>query len=172
MHLLIRFMPFINEPEVEQNLDKAFQALKIADHMIIMTYQTFQDAKLLLAVVKRLERAVFLGLKAVIVHERLWKRIPPTSENFDTMLKIFKEKIIRRYSIQQQDLKVINELRELLHSHQSSPLEFSHKGRFIIATNNYKLRTLNQDAVKRLVLKVKGLIESMAKGINATTPTL
>ncbi|MCD6464010.1 hypothetical protein J7L02_00600 [Candidatus Woesearchaeota archaeon] len=160
----------IDESEVKELLDKAMQSVRIADHMIVMTYQTVQDPKLLLAVVKRLQSAVLLAIKSAVKHERLWKRIPPTLDTEESLTRVFTEKIAKRYNVKPELLRIIRELSEIVQFHKSSPIEFSRHGKFVIATNDYKLRTLTKDHVKQLVIKTRALIQSIEKGIQASTP--
>ena len=85
--------------------EEAIKKLKIADHMLTITYQLVQDPKLLLAVLDNIYTAMEKAMSSVLYYERLFKRIPPFPENFEAKLIMFKTRVQPKYKINNDYLK-------------------------------------------------------------------
>jgi len=56
--------------------------IRVADHMLTMTYPLVQDSKLLLAVVENIFLALTYIMGSVLHYERTFKRIPLFQDDF------------------------------------------------------------------------------------------
>jgi hypothetical protein len=133
----------------------------VADHILSVTYPLVQDSKLLLAVVENICFAFDNAMTSVLAYERLFKRIPEVGEKFEIKFDIFRNKIAPKYSIKDEYLKAIVELREMIKEHKESPIEFSRKDKFIICSDSYKMRTLSKEEIKKYISKAKLFIEEV-----------
>ena len=140
--------------------DEAIKKLRVADHMLTITYQLVQDPKLLLAVLENIFLAMENAMSSVLYYERLFKRIPPFPENFESKLDMFKTRIQPKYRINDDYIKMIQELREVIVEHKRSPVEFARKDRFVICSDNYKMKTISIPEIKKYVASAKLFIQN------------
>ena len=140
--------------------DDAIKKLKVADHMLTITYQLVQDPKLLLAVLENIYRAMEKAMSSVLYYERLFKRVPVFSENFEEKLRIFKTRVQPKYKINDDYIKILQELREIIIEHKRSPVEFARKDRFVICSDNYKMKTISIPEIKKYVASAKLFIQN------------
>lgn len=139
----------------EKISQKAREDVKVADHMLNVTYKFVNDPKVLLSVIQRLMNAVTNTMGIVLYYERMYKRIPPFREEFDSMYNMFKDRCIKRYNINVEYIKLIEDLREILKRHQESPVEFSRKGKFVICSDDYRMRVIKAEDIKKYINKAK-----------------
>lgn len=133
-----------------------------ADHMLIMTYPLLNEPKILVSVTNNLLKAIDYAMTSVLEYERLFKRIPSFAEdNFDSKFFVFRDKIMKRYSLNPEHIKLIINLKELVKAHSTSTMEFSRKGKFIICSDDYELRTLTSSDLKKYMTKAKVFIDDM-----------
>ncbi|MFH1399588.1 MAG: hypothetical protein ABIG95_05755 [Candidatus Woesearchaeota archaeon] len=141
--------------------EKARQKLKIADHMITMTYPLVRDTRLLLSVIENIFLALTNSIASVLYYERLFKRIPPFHDTFDSKLNMFKSKIVPKYSVDKVYLEMINDIKDIIIQHKKSPVEFTRKDVFVIAGESYALKTVTVDQIKKYIGMSKNFISRM-----------
>jgi len=141
--------------------EKALKNIKIADHILSVTYPLVQDPKLLLAVIENIYFAFDNAMTSILDYERLFKRIPDVGEKFEIKFDIFRKKVAQNCNINQEHLKTIVELREMIKEHKESPVEFSRKDKFVICSDSYKMRTLSKEEIKKYISKAKLFIEEV-----------
>lgn len=139
----------------EKISQKARQDIKIADHMLNVTYKFIDDPKMLLSVTYRLMSAVTNTMGTVLYYERMYKRIPPFQDDFDSMYNMFKSRCTKRYNINVEYIKLIEELREILKQHKKSPVEFSRSKKFIICSENFRMKVIKAEDIKNYINKAK-----------------
>ena len=139
----------------QEALARAKNSLKVADHMVFVTYKLVSDSKLLLAIAENIFLTFTNSMAAILYYDRYYKRIPPFHGNFDSKFNMFREKIIKRYKIDDEYLKSMQEIKELIIEHQKSPIEFRKKEKFVICSEEYKIRTVTIDMMKDYVAKAK-----------------
>jgi hypothetical protein len=149
--------------EEHQNyLEKAKKSLHVADHMLTMTYPLVSDPKLLVNVVDNLMQSLCLASYSVIYFERYNKNIPPFREDHDSRMNMFKLKCSGKLKYGHELVKLINQLQELLVENKESPISFSRKDKFVICSEEYKIKTLSVEEIKTLIAKAKLYIEEIS----------
>lgn len=138
----------------------------IADHMLTQTYPLIQDPKLLLAVLENVFLALANSMGAILHYERLFKRIPPFQDNFDSKYNMFRAKIVDKYGIERKYVEVINEVKDMIVQHRKSPVEFTRKDKLVICNGDYKMKTISVDNIKQYIADTKEFIV-MAQRITA-----
>jgi hypothetical protein len=142
--------------------DKARQKLKTADYMLVVTYPSIKDPKLLLAVLENLSEGLDFGITAVLEHERLFKTIPPYPDNIQGKIELFKQKLAPRLKMDDKELRLLNEVRELLLDHKQSVVEFRRKDQFVMTDQHYSnIKTLDSNKLKQFVARGKVLVEKL-----------
>lgn len=141
--------------------EKSLRCLKLADHMLTMTYPLLQDPKLLIAVMENLFLALANAMASILHWERKYKRIPPFHDNFESKLSLFRQYIARKYNISPNYLLLLEEIKEVIYEHKQSAVEFSRKEKFVIASDSYGLKTLSQKQLKDYLQKTKLFIHQI-----------
>ncbi len=142
-------------------LYEANKAFKTADHLTYVTYPLIQETKLLLAITENLYSAMVKGVEAVLEYDQLYKRISLLPREFQSKLEIFKTKSVKRYNIDGNYFRLINDLREIIVYHKKSPIEFTRRNKYVICLNDYRIKTLDLKKTKKDVVEVKGFIEKI-----------
>ncbi len=140
--------------------DDALKFLKSADHMLTQTYPLVKDPKLLLAVLNNLSISLEHIMSAVLYYDRIYRRIPPFYDNFESKFNIFKLKSAPMNKLTEM-VAFIHEINELVKKHKHSPVEFSRKDAFVICDESYKMKTITIEMLHEYVEKTKGFYSKM-----------
>ena len=143
-------------------MESAEKKLNVADHLLSMTYPLVKDPKLLLSVAENLFLAFSYALTSLLYYERHFKRIPPFQDNFSLKLQLFKDECAARYGIDNEQLKAMQELKEILIAHKKSPIEFPRKENFMIFNESYEARILTNSLLKDCFQKAKLFIKKLS----------
>src|SRR3989338_5812338 len=108
----------------EELMDIARKRVQVADHMLTMTYPLVKDPKLLLAVMENIFLALTNSIGALLHYERIYKRVPPFQDTFASKFNLFQNKCSQRYSIDNEHLMMIQEIKDMILQHKKSPVEF------------------------------------------------
>jgi hypothetical protein len=141
--------------------DEAKKKIKVADHMLTITYPLVQDPKLLLAILENVFLAQTDAMSSVLEYERLFKRVPPFHDTFDSKFNLFRSKIAPKSNINPYYIKMMQEVKEIVVGHKQSPVEFARKDKFVICSSEYNLKTLNMADVKKYVEQTKQFVREM-----------
>jgi len=138
--------------------DTAQKKLKLADHVLTMTYPLVQDTKLLLVVVENLFLSLTNAMGSVLYYERLFKRVPSFTDNFESKFQVFTERCANRYKLNPSYLKLIREIKDIVVEHKKSSIEFVRKDRYIICSDDYRMKAITIDQIKRYIQEAKSFI--------------
>lgn len=145
----------------QEAMAKAKRNLQIADHMLTQTYPLVQDKKLLLAVMENIFLALTNAMASVLYYERLFKRIPPFLDNFESKFNMFKIKTAVRHNFNPEYLNLMQDVKGIVLEHRKSTVEFARNDKFIICSDNYRLRTITVQQMKGYISKTKLFIEDV-----------
>ena len=142
---------------------KAKKNLSVADHMLTVTYPMVKDPRLLASVMENLFLSLTSSMASLLYLDRMYKRVPPFQDTFESKFMIFRDRCARRYNIQKEYVDFIMEVKNLVLDHKKSPVEFSRKDKFVICSDNYNIRTIGIDKMKNYVAKAKMFVHQMNK---------
>ena len=142
--------------------DAANRKLKLADHILTMTYPLVKDPRLLLSSLENLFLAYSYSMSSLLYYEQLFKRIPPFPDNFSDKFDIFKEKCSVRYNIDNEYMKIIRDIKDIIVSHKKSPMEFSRNDSLIICNENYNMKTISSNLIHGYIQKAKLFIKNIS----------
>lgn len=137
----------------------AEKKLKVADHLLGTTYSFVKDPKLLLSVIDNLFQALDLAITTLVDFEK-------KTDNSIEKIDFFRRKIIPKYSLEREILDFYVELKDLLEFHKNSGMEFSAKEKFIMADNDYNLKSLKYEDVKNKYLLTKKYVNKIFDTLN------
>ncbi len=152
--------------EFQSALESAKKKIKVADHMLIMTFPLVKDPKLLLSVVDNTFSATANAMYSLVHYERLYKRIPPFQDTFESKFMSFKSKLVPRHNINKEYVNLVQELKDILDAHKKSPIEFSRGDKFIICSGNYRMKTIGVRELKKYIAQSKLFISDMERLVN------
>jgi hypothetical protein len=141
--------------------DLSKKKLQLADHILTMTYPVVKDPRLLVSSVENLFLAYSYGISSVLSYETLFKRVPPFPDDFNSKFELFRERC-RKYGIDEENLKIIKDLKTVIISHKKSPVAFSRHENFVICDANYRTRTISANEVKNYIEKAKLFIKELS----------
>ncbi|MBI2548489.1 hypothetical protein HYW21_04010 [Candidatus Woesearchaeota archaeon] len=144
---------------------KALHHLKIAGHMLEVTYPLVKDTRLLLRVLHNLDTSLEYTMKAILGYDLYYKRIPPFSTEFQSLFATFRARCARRYNLGEQQFKVIQEVRFLIKEHKESPVAFARKGSLVMCSDSYDVTILSVQKLRTMMQETKFLIDFMNKKI-------
>ena len=81
--------------------------------------------------------------------------------SFEEKFEIFRRKLAPKHDISKELLGFITELKNTLEEHKKSSLEFAKKEKFVISDNDYNLRTLSVDEVKKKLVQTKKYVDEL-----------
>ena len=142
--------------------DAANKKLKLADHILTMTYPMVNDPKVVLSAIENLFLAFTYAMSSLLYYERLFKRVPPFSDNFKNKFELFKDKCSKRYNIDDEIIRIMQDIKEIIVAHKKSPIEFQRKESLIICNGDYRIRTISANMIKVYVEKAKLFIKSIS----------
>jgi hypothetical protein len=141
--------------------DKALEKMKVADHMLFMTYPMLKDPKLLIAVLDNVYSGLDYGMGALLHHERLFKRIPPFKESFPSRLEVFRNQVLPQNNMSPNYVKLILDVKRLLAEHKKSPVSFVKNEKVIICSPSYNVKAVDSELVKRYVFEAKLFVRNV-----------
>jgi len=134
------------------------QKIKAADHLLGNTYPLVKEPKLLVSVIGHTHDALVLAIDAALAHESLHKQ---QYNSEISGLDVFRRKILPKYSLDNDCISFLSELKSILDEHKNSRMEFSKKQKYIISDNDYNLKTLTFDDTKKKLLLAKKIIQEI-----------
>lgn len=141
--------------------DKAFEKVKVADHMLFTTYPMIKDPKLLLSVLENVFASLDYGMAALLHHQKLFKQIPPFQENFSSRFDMFRRSVVPQLKLSQNYVKLISDVRLLLAAQKKSPVTFVRKDKYVILSPKYDVKAIDVNLVKRYVFEAKLFVSNV-----------
>ena len=130
---------------------KAEQDLKIAKYLMKVTFSLVQDPKMLLGVLERIFLAMNHSLSCIVHYERLFKRIPPFHNTFESKYMSYKHRVMPRYKIKKEYSETLDSITAILIAHKKAPVEFSRPGMFVICDDDYKMEKITSEKIRKYI---------------------
>ena len=136
-------------------LNHSKKRLSLADYMLTNTYSMLKEPKILVSVLENIFLAFNESLSSLLDFERAFKRVPSFGTSFESMSNVYISKVQNRYKLDKSFIKVMNEIKETIDYHKSSPVEFERKEKIVMANERYDLKTISKDKVYAYLMKAK-----------------
>ncbi len=137
---------------------EANKSLKLADHLLHVTYPLAKDIKLLVSILGSIDKSVKYAIDAFIRYDQIYKRVRSDPDIYKEKLRLFSKISSIRYGFLQSDFDFLEEIDDIIKKHKESPIEFSRKDKFVICYNDYKTKEITLDYVKACFTKAKSFI--------------
>ena len=154
--------------EIKFMLDKANELIKRADHMFYVTYPLVKDNKLIITMAENISRGMICAMDAILMYEKLYKRISLYPEDFKVKMDMFRDSIARRYDIKREHIVLIHDLKKFLDERKSSGTEFVKNDKYVFFSQKQELKNLdlnllkqNLNMSKEFLRKVNGILTNV-----------
>ncbi|MEM2131519.1 MAG: hypothetical protein QXR96_03275 [Candidatus Woesearchaeota archaeon] len=151
--------------EYQIKKQETLKNIKIADHILNVSYPIVKDAKLLKIVLNKIYNALYNAIAMLLYYERYHKRISVFIENYNSMIESCKE-IFLKYKISKGYIGFLHEIKELIDIQKKSEIEFVRKENYVFASKNYELNSLSINQIKDYMQKAKLFINELIKIVN------
>ena len=145
----------------QELLTESNEALKRADHLTSVTFNLVEETKLLMVIVENVHRSITFAMDALLEYDLYYKRITNVHPEFKEKMRLFKQSSARRYNIPPDAIALIMDVQELMEKRRSSSMEFVRRDKFVIASNDFRLRSLDLKKVKDYVERTKMFINKV-----------
>ena len=142
-----------------EHAENAKKFIDRADHLLTETYPVVKDPRMLLAVLQNVYNAYKSMMLFYLYRDFEQGKIPSFDTDEDNMIRIFKARCERRYRISEEYVRILEETRNALKQHKSSPMEFSRQDIFVIADNDYNMQIISTQILRDYIGKAKLFIE-------------
>lgn len=145
-------------------IEEAKRVLKIADHMIYITYPAIRENRLLIKILGQISSAINSTVLAVLENEYADKRIESYADpkmNFRSFVESSK-----RYGLKPANIDVIKKIAGLMEMHSQSPMEFVKNDRFVIMSESMQVEEITYEKVKSFLLSAKETVQSVENRLN------
>ena len=124
----------------------------------IIVYPLIKDNKLLIHILKNIDKSIKYAIDAFIRYDQIYKRIRANPQSFIEKVDIFSKISSKRYPFTESDFEFIEEVDDLVKKHKESPIEFVRGDKFVICYEDYKTKILTLEKVKHMISKAKPFI--------------
>ncbi len=149
----------------QEELTEGRRQLRVADHLVSITYPLVKDNKLLLTAAESLFAAGKSLMASLLHYEEAFKRIPHFKDDYESMVYWFRSKCMPSYNLSRDYRVAIDSLKRLFDDHNSSVVEFSRRDSFVICSDSYNVRKVTVTQLKeyvgilrRMLLDVEGVV--------------
>jgi len=147
-----------------ENLQQASKIISTADHMLYVTFPLIKDKQLLLKILIDTKIAVSKCISSILQYEYLFKKIQLYNDP-KTNFRTFQEKSSKRYNISEQEIRLIQELFEIIKEHEKSSMEFMKNGKIVILSPSLEQKTITIEKVKEFLTLAKNLLQKIQNTI-------
>ena len=143
-----------------ENLQEAQKTIRIADHLLYMTFPLVKDKKLLLKIILELKKGLSYCINSVLQYEYLYKRIRLSSDS-KSNFKTFQEKCAPRYNISDEEIQAVLEIFNLVEKHKQSPMEFVKNEKVVILSQDLQIDTITFEKTKEFLQISKDILRKI-----------
>jgi hypothetical protein len=144
--------------KLKKDIYDANKTIKIVGHMLFVTYPLVKDNKMFIGMLESINKSLILAMNSILYYERMYKRINPYPDDFDTKIEILRKIKGRRYEFDKDVCNLILEISDLVKYRKHAPIEFSRKDAFILCDKYYKTVIIKENDMKNYFSKAKVFI--------------
>lgn len=147
---------------------EATKAFKTADHLTYVTFPLLNDQKLFATIAEKLKEALDKGMYAVLEYDYLYKRIQFVPAEFQTRMMLFQQYATKKYGFDLKHFATMKDVEEIVTRRKESPIEFIRKDRLVIASSDFRLKTVTIEKIKEMVQNTKMFISKVNEVLQAS----
>ena len=128
--------------------EKSLQQLKIAEHLLSITFPLVKDPKLLIGIIHNLSSCLDYALESVLPENMA---VPKSLNGKIEFLR-------HNHHLPEEYVDLIRKIGRLIEFHKKSPVVFKRGEKQVICNDNYDLEVLSAKEIENLIDKTKRLI--------------
>lgn len=146
-------------------LERAKQEICTAEHMVTVTYESVNDPKFLLAILRRIESTNLLVMKAMLAKEEALESAQKKGRNetHEELFPVWETKYAKECN--KETLQYLQQTHALLKKHEESPVEFARRGNIVLCTEEYQLDIISIESIKKSIQLAKNLTKRVELGL-------
>jgi hypothetical protein len=133
-----------------KSLDEAEKIIQTADYLIYRIFPIVKDKRLLLKILAEIKIAIVKCINSILQYEYLYKRVK-LHKAPKTNFKTFIDKCAQRYQITEEEIRIINELFEVVEKHKQSPFVFMKDDKIVILLENSTQKIISIEKTKEFL---------------------
>lgn len=141
-----------------QLISEANRLFNTADHLAYITYPLVKETKLMVTITENLYLSLMAAVDALLQHEKAYKRISLTPNDFESKLDTFRRECMPRYKLDRSYLLLIKDIHDIIEHKKKSPIEFIRNDKYIMCSDSYKMKVLTIEGLKQYIAQSKEFI--------------
>lgn len=142
----------------QENLQNALKSIKIADHILYITYPIIKDKRLLLKSLDSIYDAIVDMINSFLQYDYIWKKIKLTGDSKDNF-EIFINRSSKNHNISKEEIDELQDFFSLVESHKKAPMEFKRRDKIVIMNSNLHTTTIDSEKIKKYLSLARRLFE-------------
>lgn len=145
-------------------IEEAKKILKIADHMVYITYPVIKENRLLIKILTQINNVMNNVVLSVLENEYANKRIRSYADpkmNFQSFVESSK-----RYGLKASSIDSMKRIASIMEMHSQSPMEFVKNDSFVIMSDAMHTEEITYETVKSSLLIAKDVLSSVENRLN------
>ncbi len=146
-------------------IEEANKFLKIADHMVYITFPAMKEQRLLIKILEQIHKAQKAMISFILDNEYQGKRIRLYAEpqvNFKTFLSC-----APKYGIKEPHLDSIKKTASIIDMHIKSPMEFVKQDKLVIMSEGMQMESITHEQVKKHLIQSREMLKSIENQIKS-----
>lgn len=141
-------------------LEKAEKEIFLAGHLLYVSFEMVKDPKFFVAVFGHIIDSAKLAVGAILGFERMNRRIPPYPSDFQSQVRVLMD-IGEGIGISEKNIKLLGDLSKIKYHGDEGVINFRRGDRYILATSDYSMETLDRERLKSFLHETKDFILSV-----------
>jgi len=133
----------------QELLQHSKDKLEIAEQVVMQTFPMTKDPKLLMNASDNMFLSMTYGMGALLHFEAKNQRIEGFEDKFEDKTNAFEKHCMPRYGIKPEYITVMRSLKDIIVEHHKSSMVFSKNEQLVICGEDYKIRKLGYEEIKR-----------------------
>ena len=143
-------------------IEKGKKHLLTAEYLLIQTYPTLKENKLLVTILSNLVLALDEGISFILESARKDKIIPPyNKDSLIVKIELFRKFFSEKYNIKKIQTSLMFEMDNILKMHKNSAFEFQRENKFVITDDKMNLQTITEKKTRDYYELVKKLYDNI-----------
>lgn len=151
------------EDKIKSLLVIANNKIATADHLTFVTYPSVREPKLLLSIIEDIFVSLSAAMDAVLLYERMFKRVSPYTSDIQTRIDVFKTKCAERYNFNRATLVMMMDIYRLMEFQKKSAMQIAKTDKLVIFEDDYRMKSITIESVKNYMALSKPFIEKTNK---------
>lgn len=151
----------------QELLEDSKSKLEIAEQVVMKTFPMTKDPKLLMNATDNLFLSMTYAMGAMLHFERANQRIVAFDDKFEQKTEIFEKSCMPRYGIGNEYMIVMKRLKDIIVDHHRSAMVFAKNEQLVICGDDYKIRKLGYDEIKRYLFHTGSFYTAIAQIIES-----